>query len=206
MNNVNQSQEQKQLNVQGSGALPAADAPPAVLLTPDMVVEQLRALRTQMPNVDPLTDQERKLARGQARLGLSAEALQASINVIGATDAVAQGVEMPFEDARQFADETGHWTAVEAELKRFLGGVADANLIRRQRLGILAAKAYGIARQVGRDNPEVRTHVKEIARLRALTRRKKPATTTPQTPAPPVTPAPAPSTEPSTALSTKSTQ
>jgi hypothetical protein len=203
MNNVNQSQEKKQSNVQGGSALPSADAPPAALLTPQQVVEQLRVLRTQMPNVDPLTDQERKLARGQARLGLSPEALQASINVIGSTDAVAQGVETPFEDAQQFADETGHWTTVEAELKRFLGGVADANLIRRQRLGILAAKAYGIAKQVGRDNPEVRTHVKEIARLRALTRRKKPATTTPQTPAP-TAPVDAPSTEPSTATSTES--
>jgi hypothetical protein len=174
----------------------AADAPP--LLTPDQAIEQLRALRAQMPNVEPLTDQERKLARAQARLGLSAEAIQASINVIGATDAVAQGVEMPLESAQQFVDETSRWTTVEAELKQFLGGVADANLIRRKRLGILAAKAYGIAKQVARDNPDVRTHVKGIARLRALAYSRKKVARTPQTPAPepaPGTPSPVTSTE-----------
>ena len=57
----------------------AADAAP--LLTPDQAIEQLRLLRAQMPNVEPLTDQERKLARAQARLGLSPEAVQASIKV-----------------------------------------------------------------------------------------------------------------------------
>jgi hypothetical protein len=176
----------------------AADAPP--LLTSAQAIEQLRALRAQMPNVEPLTDQERKLARAQSRLGLSPEAIQASINVIGATDAVAQGVEMPLESAQQFADETNHWTAVEAELKQFLSGVADANLIRRKRLGILAAKAYGIARQVARDNPDVRAHVKGIARLRALARgKKKSAAGAPQTPPSPEptpgTPSPVTSTE-----------
>jgi hypothetical protein len=166
----------------------AADAPP--LLTPDQAIEQLRLLRAQMPNVEPLTDQERKVARAQARLGLSPEAVQASINVIGATDVVAQGVEMPAASAQQFLDETGRWTAVEAELKQFLGGVADANLIRRKRLGILAAKAYGIAREVARDNPDVRTHVKGIARLRALAYPRKRVAKVPQTP-----PSPAPAAE-----------
>lgn len=174
----------------------AADAPPP--LTPEQAIEQLRALRAQMPNVEPLTDQERKLARMQARLGLSPEAVQASINVIGAADAVAQGAEMPAGSAQQFLDETNHWTAVEAELKQFLGGVADANLIRRKRLGILAAKAYAIAKQVARDNPDVRTHVKGIARLRALAhpRKKAKAPQTPPSPAPaPVTSSPDTSTD-----------
>ena len=175
----------------------AADAPP--LLTPDQAIEQLRLLRAQMPNVEPLTDQERKLARLQARLGLSPEVVQASINVIGATDVVAQGVEMPAGSAQQFLDETGRWTAVEAELKQFLGGVADANLIRRKRLGILAAKAYGIARQVARDNPDVRTHVKGIARLRALAHPRKKVAKAPQAPA---SPEPAPVT-PSSDTSTE---
>jgi hypothetical protein len=171
----------------------AADGSPAPLLTPDQVVEQLRALRAQMPNVDPLTDNERKQAREQSRLGLSPEAVQASINAMGAADAVAQGAEMSAESAQQFADETNRWTTVEAELKRFLGGVADANLIRRKRMGILAAKVFGIAKQVARDNPEVRTHVKEIQRLRNLARRKKSAAGTPQTPP---SPEPAPGTPP----------
>jgi hypothetical protein len=88
-------------------------------------------------------------------------------------------------------EETNRWTAVETELKKLLNGVSDANLIRRQRTGILAAKAYGIATQVARDNPDLLTHVKEIKRLRALARRKKTATGAPQTP-----PSPAPAPQP----------
>ena len=177
----------------------AADTPlPADMLTPEQVVDQLRTMRSRIAQVSPLTTEQRRILRLQGKLPEGV--LQASINVIGATDAVAQGVEMPLESAQQFADETNHWTAVEAELKQFLGGVADANLIRRKRLGILAAKAYGIARQVARDNPDVRTHVKGIARLRALARgKKKSAAGAPQTPPSPEpapgTPSPVTSTE-----------
>jgi hypothetical protein len=185
MSEIQQSQVQsKEQETKPSNRRQAAADTSAVLLTPTQIVEQLRLLRAQMPNVDPLTDLERKQAREQSRLGLSPEAVQASINAMGAADGLSQAVEMPAEDAQQFLDETGHWTAVEAELKRFLGGVADANLIRRKRTGILAAKVYGIAKEMARDNPEVRTHVKEIKRLRALARPRKKAGSAPQTPSP----------------------
>ena len=153
----------------------AADTPPAGL-TPEQVVEGLRALRTQMPNVDPLTDRERALARAFSRIGGPAPAVQASINAIGASDEMAPAVGVPADEAQTMVEETNRWTVVEAELKRFLSGVSDANLIRKQRTGILAAKAYGIAKQIARDNPELRTHVKEIKRLRTVGRRKKAAT------------------------------
>ncbi len=153
----------------------AADTPLAGL-TPEQVVEGLRALRAQMPNVDPLTDRERALARVLSRAGGSAPAVQASINAIGAADEMVTAVGTPADQAQTMVEETNRWTVVEAELKRFLSGVSDANLIRKQRTGILAAKAYGIAKQIARDNPELRTHVKEIKRLRTVGRRKKAAT------------------------------
>lgn len=155
----------------------AADTPLAGL-TPEQVVEGLRALRAQMPNVDPLTDRERALARVLSRVGGSAPAVQASINAIGAADEMVTAVGTPADEAQTMVEETNRWTVVEAELKRFLSGVSDANLIRKQRTGIIAAKAYGIAKQIARDNPELRTHVKEIQRLRTAGRRKKAATTT----------------------------
>jgi len=152
----------------------AADTPP-VALTPEQVVEGLRALRAQMPAVDPLTDRERALARTFSRAGGPAAAVQASINAIGASEEMAPAVGTPADEAQTMVEETNRWTVVEAELKRFLSGVSDANLIRKQRTGIIAAKAYGIAKQIARDNPELRTHVKEIQRLRTAGRRKKSA-------------------------------
>ena len=155
---------------------PQAADTPLVGLTPEQVVEGLRALRAQMPKVDPLTDRERALARVLSRAGGPAPAVQASINAIGATDEMVTAVGTAPDQAQTMVEETNRWTVVEAELKRFLGGVSDANLIRKQRTGIIAAKAYGIAKQIARDNPELRTHVKEIQRLRTVGRRKKTAT------------------------------
>jgi len=162
----------------------AADGPPPAVLTPEQAVEQVRTLLAQLPNVEPLTDAERLQARRKSRLGVSSEAVQATINAIGASENVAQGVGAAEEEARQMVEETNRWTAVETELKKLLNGVSDANLIRRKRTGILAAKAFGIAKQVAVDNPDLLTHVKEIKRLRALARRKKTAAGAPQTPPP----------------------
>jgi hypothetical protein len=187
---VSQVLESKKSKKRRGSTRAAADGPPPAVLTPEQAVEQVRALLAQLPNVEPLTDEERRLARRQSRLGLSNEAVQATINVLGASQNVAQGAGAPEEDARQLVEETNRWTAVETELKKLLNGVSDANLIRRKRTGILAAKAYGIATQVARDNPDLLTHVKEIKRLRALARRKKTAAGTPQTP-----PSPAPAAE-----------
>ncbi len=91
---------------------------------------------------------------------------------------------------RQLVEEANRWTAVEDELRAMLKGVAGANLIRRQRVGLLSVQAYVISQQLARDpsNAGLLSHVEEIKRVRGLARRrKKPA---PQTPQP--LPAPAP--------------
>jgi len=190
--------KKKQLSKQSRKQRAAADGPPPVMLNAEEVVAQLRALKAQIEEVEPLTPEERATARVQARLGVSHEAVQASINAIGKSDVVMQAVGAPAEDARQNIDDTNRWTAVEDELKGLLKGISDANLTRRQRTGIVAVKAYLIAKQVARDNPELRVQVEEIKRLRNLARRKKTAPQAPQTPQAPATPAEAPSVDIST--------
>jgi len=181
----------------------SADGPLPTSMTPEQLVEQLRALRQSVPDVEPLTDQERAIARQQSRLGRSAEAVQESINVIGASDLVTNGLGMTPADAQQFLADNGRWSVVEAELRAFLNGMSDANLIRRQRTAIIAAKAYGIAKEVARDNPDVRPQVKHIQRLRSLARRKRAAAGVPQAPQSPSTPEPAPATPSSASTETK---
>ena len=122
------STNQKQLEVEKATA--AADSPPAVTMGPDEVVVQLRALQGQIVDVEPLTQREREIARQQSRLGLSHEATQATINAIGESEVAALAVGQA-GDVRQLGQEIDHWTSVEAELRKMLQGISDANIIRR---------------------------------------------------------------------------
>jgi len=158
----------------------------ATPLTAEEVVTQLRALQEQIPDIAPLTTPERKILREQARVDESV--VQASITLISASDKVQQAVGQEAIDLRVLVEERLRWGAVENELKAMLIGVADANLVRRQRAGVTAARAYAIGLQLGRDpeNAELRPHLEEVKRLRKLTSRRK--RNQPPTP----TPAPAP--------------
>ena len=169
---------------------PVADTPqPVTTMTPEQVVEQLRSLRAQIPEVAPLTVEQRKVLRAQSRV--SNDIVQASINVIGASDNIAQAVGQPSEDVRQLVDESNRWTAVEDELKTTLNGVAGGNLVRRHRIAFIAGVAYNLASRLARDpaHAGLVPHVQEVKRLKSFARRKKaqaapqPPTPAPQTPA-----------------------
>ncbi len=176
-------------------AVAAADIPqPAPTLSPEVVVEQLRVMRGQIGEVSPLTPDQRKTLRNQTRT--TNQILQASINVIGALDNIAQAVGQPADNVRQLFDEANRWTAVEDELRGMLNGVAGANLIRRQRVALVTAQAFTIGVQLARDpaNAVLVPHVLEIKRLKSFNRRKKAAQApgTPQSPAPGTPQSPAP--------------
>jgi hypothetical protein len=166
------------------------------MLQPEQVVERLRDLWAQIPDVTPLTPRQKRVMRKQAEL--SEAVLHASINVIGASDAIAQVVGQPAEDVRQLVEETNRWTAVESDLRRMLNGVEGGNLIRRQRAALIAKQASNIASQLARSpaNADLVPHVQEIQRLKKIARRKKtqpapqPLTPAPETPTSGVSPEP----------------
>jgi hypothetical protein len=153
---------------------PAAETPqPAPMLAPEQVVERLRALGAQIPDVTPLTAKQKRALRRKAEV--PSAILQASINVIGASDLVSQGVGRPAEDVRQLVDDANRWTAVEDDLRKMLNGVAGGNLVRRQRAAFIAGQAYAIASRLARDpaHDVLVPHVQEIKRLKSIARRKK---------------------------------
>jgi hypothetical protein len=155
-----------------------ADAPqpaPTTAVTPEEVVDALRAIRTQIADVTPLTPAQRKMLRG--RLRTSNAVLQASINVIGAVDNVAQALGVPAADVRAQYDEANRWTAVEDELRTLLNGVAGANLIRRDRIALIAAQASAIGAQLARDpaHAVLKPHVQELKRLKSFSHRSRKA-------------------------------
>jgi len=161
----------------------AADTPqPAAPLTPEVIVDQLRGIRNQIAEVTPLDAQQRAFVRH--RILASNEVMQASINAIGASPIVSNAVGQA-EDVRGLHEESNRWTAVEDELRGLLNGIAGANLIRRQRLSVIAAQTFAISKQLVKDpsNAQLVPHVEEIKRLKSFPRRKK-ATQAPGTPAP----------------------
>jgi hypothetical protein len=171
-------------NPNGAAELP----PPVPTLDPEAVVEQLRAIRAQIGEVTPLTSSERRLLRRRA--DTSNPVLQASINMIGAHDQISLAVAQPADGVRRLYEEANRWTAAEDELRTMLQGVAGANLVRRQRVALIAGQAYNVGAQLARDpaNAVLLPHVEEIRRLKRVTRRKKAGEAT-------QSPSPAPSSE-----------
>ncbi len=155
-----------------------ADTPqpvPVSTMTPEAVVDALRALRAQLGDTTPLTIAQRKSLRSKGHPSIAV--LQASINVIGALDNVAQAVGQPASEVRQLLDEANRWAAVEDEFRSMLNGISSSNLVRRQRIALIAAQAATIGTQLVRDpaNAVLVPHVQELKRLKSFTRRKKAA-------------------------------
>ena len=175
---------------------PAATAtdtpqPPVANLDPEVVVEQLRSIRSQMAQVKPLTPSQKRVLLEQSRKQSDA-ILASSINVIGALDTIAQAIGQKPEDVRQLQSDWNRWTAVIDELRGLLNGVEGANLVRRQQLTLIAQQAVAIGAQLARNpaNAVLVPHITEVKRLKKFSNRKKKPAENPQTPTPKGAPAP----------------
>jgi len=178
----------------------AADTPQsATMIAPEVLVEQLRAIRNQIADVTPLTAEQRKAVRNIADR-VKNEILQESINMIGVEDLVQSAAGQPPADVRALNEESNRWTAVESELRTMLNAIAGANLIRRQRLALIAGRAFDVGSALAKDPDHaiLVPHVAELKRLKRLARgRKKKPQHDPQQPQ---TPAPS---EPQSSIETK---
>jgi hypothetical protein len=178
-------------------AVSAVDPQPAVMLEPEAIVEQVRLLRSQMEGVTPLTPEQKRVLRSQSKKQSDAM-LASAVNVIGALDNVALALGQQPGEVRQLQADWNRWTAVSGELRALLDGVDGANLVRRQRLALIATQAFSIGKQLVRDpaNAVLVPHIQEVKRLRSFSRRKKAGEST-DSPnaspaAAPANPAPAP--------------
>ena len=167
------------VNVKSPNVTAAADTPQTAPPTPEQVVEQLRALMASIPDVPSLTEREQKVMRRSRRI--PDPEIQASINVVGALDKVANAIGRPADECRQLVEVGNRWDAVENELAGALKAISGANLVRKQRVTVIAIQAYAIGQQLARDpeNAAVVPHVKEVKRLKALRRRKTSGSGTP---------------------------
>jgi hypothetical protein len=143
------------------------------MLTPDQAIEQMRAFSERLPDVPALSLAERELLRRRARV--PDNVVQATINILGTSGKVAGAVGQPADDVRNLVNEANRWDGAIAVVKGVLSRLADANLVRRQRAGVIATQVYGIGRNLALDpgNADLKPHVEEIKRLKRVARGRK---------------------------------
>jgi hypothetical protein len=154
----------------------AADTPqpqPSTNLTPEAVVEQLRAIRSQIGQVTPITPAQRRSLR--YLVSTPSNVVESTINMMDFSTPVQQALNQPSSNVRDLHQTTSRWSAVEDELNSLFEAVSGANFVRRHQLALITAQAYSIGTQLTRDpaNADLLPHVREIKRLRAISRRAK---------------------------------
>ncbi len=152
-------------------------SPEAEMLSPEEAAAELRALLARLPDVVELTPLERETLRRSAAMPESA--IRRSIGILAVSEEVARVVGTADEVARLHEDDL-QWESFAVDLKSAWKLVSGTNVVRRQRTRLLAVQAYRIAQQLARTpgNENLDVHVKEVMRLRNLTRRRKRATQT----------------------------
>lgn len=159
--------------------------PTTTMLAPDEAVQMLRTMRDRIPIPDASRIPHAKFSVG----GVDPQFVTASINAIGAVDAVQTAVGRTDEEVRQEVETAARWTAFTDELRTMLAAATQADHVRRQSVNLAALQTYNICRQLARDKtraPQVGAHLQEMKRLNKLGRRKSPPATQPEpTPVPP---------------------
>jgi len=157
--------------------------------TPDTIVEQLRAIRQQIPEYTQLAIPDAKAIRRVAHI--NSDFIDAAINAVGASEVVQTAVGRSDANLREENEDAGRWTAVEDELRAMLKGVVAANLVRRHRVGLAALQTYSISRQLIRqkEHSNLLPHVQGMKRLSKFGRKRRTAQA-PAEPQPQPTPQP----------------
>ena len=140
-------------------------------LTPEAVVEQLRAIRSQIGEVTPISTAQREAMRNDRKAGArdhSVEREHDRLLVAGAAGPRTVRRRMSVT-CRRKRPAGARW---RTSFARFSQAVSGTNYARRHQLALISAQAYSIGTQLVRDpaNAELLPHVREIKRLRALAR------------------------------------
>jgi hypothetical protein len=141
---------------------------PATFITPDEAVQILRALQTRIQTPD---DSRVAHMKSATLSNVDPHFITASINAIGAIDAVQAAVGLTGDDARQEAETASRWTAFTDELRTMLAAAVSSDRTRRRNLGLTALQTYSICKQLNRDktrSAQVGAHLQEMKRLNKL--------------------------------------
>jgi len=173
---------------QRSAAAAAQD--PAV--TPESVVEQLRALRSQVPYYGQLPVPTVQSLRAVS--SINPEFAQAAIHSVGASLTVQATVGQSAEELQAASEAAARWSTVRDELKATLDGVTSAVLTMKHTLGQSLLLTYTVSKKLVKvpQHADLLPHVALMRKANRIGRGRKA-----QTPVP----APTPKAEAATELS-----
>lgn len=117
-------------------------------LQPEAIIEQLRKWQAQIPEFTQLPLEGAARLAGKNRL--NPEFTQLALNAIDASPVMANAAGRSAADLRQELGEADRWTSVEDELKTLMNGIAAANRLRRQRVGLSLLQAYHFGLRVAK--------------------------------------------------------
>jgi hypothetical protein len=159
----------------------AAEKP---MLTPEQFIEQLHALRDQVPDFVQLPDNREIRKLRQAARAVNAELAREALSAVGATDLVQNAIGSTPEELRQAEAESSRWLSAESELRAVLRGLSAANAVRRYRIAYAVLQAYRISRTLAGDEKfsDLVPHVETMARIKNRRRSKTPETSKPAPP------------------------
>jgi hypothetical protein len=155
-------------------AAAAGDKP---FLTPEQVMEQLRALREQIPGfvLEP-NGRELKRLRQAARVDI--QLTREAASVASGAEAVQSALGNTPAELRDAENEWSQWLTVEGEFRSVLRGLVAANLVRRYQIVRAVRQAYKIGRTLTEQEAyaHLLPHVDAMFRVKNSRRRtKKPA-------------------------------
>jgi hypothetical protein len=167
----------------------AASAAQETAVTPESVVENVRALREQIPNYGQLPIPTAQSLRAVA--SVNAEFTQTAIHAVGASETVQATVGRSAEELRAAADAVVRWAMVRDEMKATLDGIASAVLTMKHDLGESVLLTYTVSKKLVKV-PQHANLLPHVALMRKAIRLGRPRTPQPPPPAPNPAPAPLP--------------
>jgi hypothetical protein len=175
------------VNHTGSSTETAATAAQETPMTPEAVVENIRALRAQIPNYGQLTVSTAQSLRAVA--SVNAEFTQTAIHAVSASETVQATVGRSAEEFQAAAEAVARWAMVRDEMKATLDGVTSAVLTMKHDLGQSVLLTYAVSKKLVKvpQHANLLPHVALMRKATRLAGRRKA-----EAPAPEPNPAPAP--------------
>jgi hypothetical protein len=175
----------------------AATAAESQAVTPESVVEQLRALRPQIPHYVQLSIPDARTLRSVS--SLNPEFAQAAIHAVSASPTVQATVGRSAEELQVATEMAARWSMVRDELKATLDGVSSAVLTMKHDLGQSILLTYTVSKKLVKvpQHADLLPHVALMRKANRIGRSRK-SSAQPKAPVPAPKPEPSPSPAPNT--------
>ena len=150
--------------------------PVSTPVTPEEIVQQLRAVRAQIPDFVQIPKPSAKALVSVA--AIRPEFIEETLHAVGSCSALRGALGQSAVELRQDAEFTARWGAVIAEMYSLLATVQSEVTVRKHRIGLTALQVYQISRQLARkpEHTELQTHIDAMAKRNRFGRKRVPAT------------------------------